>query len=86
MVQEEQRVLCLLLKAPRRSLTKALGRASKPTPRVAYFLQQDYTYSNKATPPNSATPWAKHGQTTTVDQAVLKLREICLPLHFKCWD
>jgi hypothetical protein len=29
----------------------------KPTPTVAQLLQQDHTYSNKATPPNSATPW-----------------------------
>ena len=25
---------------------------------------QDHTHSNKVTPPNSATPWAKHTQTT----------------------
>jgi hypothetical protein len=24
---------------------------------MAHFLQQGHTYSNKATPPNSATPW-----------------------------
>jgi hypothetical protein len=34
-------------------------RVSK-LPKVTHFLQQGHTYSNKATPPNSATPWAKH--------------------------
>jgi hypothetical protein len=41
-------------------------KVSKPTPTVTHFLQQGHTYSNKAKPPNSATPWAKHIQTTTV--------------------
>ena len=39
--------------------------SSMPMPTVTYFLWQGHTYSNKATPPNSATPWAKHIQTTT---------------------
>ena len=39
--------------------------ALKPTPTVTHFLQESHTYSNKVTPPNSATPWAKHIQTTT---------------------
>ena len=38
-----------------------------PTFTVINFLQQGHTYSNKATSPNSATPWAKHIQTTTVN-------------------
>ena len=38
----------------------------KPTPTVTCFLQQDHTYSNKASPPNSTIPWAKHIQTTTL--------------------
>jgi hypothetical protein len=38
---------------------------SKSTPTVTHFLQQDHTYSNKATPLNSATPWVKHIQITT---------------------
>ena len=33
---------------------------------MTHFLQQGHTYSNKATPPNSTTPWAKHIQTTTI--------------------
>jgi hypothetical protein len=33
---------------------------------VTPFFQWGHTYSNKATPPNSATPWAKHIQTTKV--------------------
>jgi hypothetical protein len=40
-------------------------RVSKPTPTVTHFFQQGHTYSNKATPPNSAISRAKHIQTTT---------------------
>jgi hypothetical protein len=64
MVQEELRVLHLLLKAARTRLV-ALKKVSKPTPTVTPFL-------HKATPtptrPNllvlDATTWAKH--TTTI--------------------
>jgi hypothetical protein len=42
-------------------------KVSKPTPKVMDILQQGYTYSNRAILPNSAVPWAKHIQTTTVD-------------------
>jgi hypothetical protein len=42
----------------------ARRRISRPTPTVTHFLQ--HTYSNKAIPPNSATPWAKRTQTTTL--------------------
>jgi hypothetical protein len=44
----------------------ARRRVSNPTLTVIDFLQQGHTYSNKATPPNSVTPWAKHIQTTTL--------------------
>jgi hypothetical protein len=40
-------------------------RVLKPTPTVTHLLQQDHTYSNKATPPNSATLWAKRIPTIT---------------------
>ena len=40
-------------------------RLSKPTYTLTHFLQQGHTYTNKATPPSSATPWVKHIQTTT---------------------
>jgi hypothetical protein len=43
----------------------AKRRVSKPTPTVVHFLQQGHISSNKATPPNGATPLAKHIQTTT---------------------
>ena len=43
---------------------------SLPTPTVPHFLQQGHTYSITATPPNSATPWAKHIQTTTLFQVL----------------
>jgi hypothetical protein len=43
----------------RRLTSRQLGwRSYSPCP-------QWHTYSNKATPPNSATPWAKHIQSTT---------------------
>jgi hypothetical protein len=55
MVQEELRVLHLVPKANRRRLaSRQLDKGLKA-----------HTYSNKVTPPNSATPWAKHIQTTT---------------------
>jgi hypothetical protein len=41
-------------------------RALKPTPTVTHLLQQGHTYSNRATPSNSATPWAEHIQTIKV--------------------
>jgi hypothetical protein len=43
----------------------AWRRVSKPTPTVTHSFQQGHTYSNKATPPNSATPWTKQIQITT---------------------
>jgi hypothetical protein len=65
---EELRVLHLVLKANRRRLTSrqpASGSQSSPSPlTVTQFLQEGYTYSNKATPLNSATPWVNHIQTT----------------------
>jgi hypothetical protein len=36
-----------------------------PTPTVTHLLQPGHTYSNKATPPNGATPWSKNRQTIT---------------------
>jgi hypothetical protein len=42
----------------------AKRRVLKPTPTMAHF-QQSHICSNKATPLKSATPWAKHIQTTT---------------------
>lgn len=38
---------------------------SLPTPTETLFLQQSHSYSNKATTPNSATPWDKRIQITT---------------------
>jgi hypothetical protein len=37
---------------------RQLGRVSKPIPTVTDFLQQGHTYSQKATHPNSTTPYA----------------------------
>jgi hypothetical protein len=39
------------------------GESLKPTPTVTHLLQSGHTYSNKATPPNGATPWSKNIQT-----------------------
>ena len=66
---EELRVLHLVPKANRRRLADshvARRRVLKPTPTVTHFLQQGHTYSNKATPPNSATLWANPIQTTAI--------------------
>jgi len=41
-------------------------RVLEPMPTVTHFLQQHRTHSNKALPPNSVTPWAKHIQTITL--------------------
>jgi hypothetical protein len=49
----------------------------KLTPTVTHSFQQGHTYSNKAVLPNSATPWAKHIQTTTE----LKIKLIIILLN-----
>jgi hypothetical protein len=41
-------------------------RVLKPTSTVTHLLQQDHTYSNRATPSNNATSWAGHIQIITV--------------------
>ena len=38
-------------------------RDLKADPAVTQFLKQGHTYSNKATPPNSATSWGPSTQT-----------------------
>jgi hypothetical protein len=65
--------LHLVLKANRRRLTpQAVGRRVLLfIPTVIHFLQHNHTYSNKVTPPNSTTPWAKHIQITTVDKSTV---------------
>ena len=37
------------------------------------FIQQGHTYSNKAIPPNSATPWVKYIQTISGGVLVIVL-------------
>jgi hypothetical protein len=44
------------------------GRVSLLTPTVTHF-HQSYTYSNKAIPANSVTPWTNHIQTITGHKA-----------------
>jgi hypothetical protein len=73
MVQEELRVLHLALKANMRTDSHMIRkRVSKIIPSVTHFLQQGYTYSNKATP-NSATPWAKYIQISKLPFQILFL-------------
>jgi hypothetical protein len=63
MAQEQQHILHLHPKEARsRLFYSGLGGFSKPTPTVTHFLQQGYIYSKQATPPISATPWAKPPQ------------------------
>jgi hypothetical protein len=62
-------------------LQEARRRDSKPIPTVTHFLQQGHTYSNKATVPNSATPWTKHIQTITFHS----LAPIGLFKHMSKW-
>ena len=53
----------------------SIYEASKPTPTMTDFFQQDHTYSNIATPPNTATLYelmgAKYFETTTVPHVKL---------------
>jgi hypothetical protein len=37
-----------------------------PIPTVTHPFQPGHTYSNKATPPDGATPWSKDIQTITI--------------------
>jgi hypothetical protein len=71
MVQEELRVLYLHLKAASRILASfqaARMRILKPIPTMTCLLQQGHTYSSRATPCNSVTPWAKHIQIITTSK------------------
>jgi len=53
----------------------------KPKLTVTHLLQQDHTYSNKATPPSSATSWTRQTQTTTFHP----LASIGLFKHMDLW-
>jgi hypothetical protein len=57
---EDKQAKSAVFQVVRRRVSKPTRPPTRPRP-----LQQGHTYSNKATPPNSATPWAKHIQTTT---------------------
>lgn len=55
-LEKELRVLYLYLKATGHWVYFEHRReTSKPIPTVTYFRQQGHIYSNKSTPPNSAT-------------------------------
>jgi hypothetical protein len=88
MVQEELRVQHFVLKANRRWHHQAAKRKlSKPICSLIHFLQQGHAYSNKATPPNSSTPWAKYIQTATdlyePGEALAHLNDSIYTLVFK---
>ena len=67
-LEMELSVLHLVLKETKRRLTPkgARRRVLKPSPTVTHFLQEGHTHPNKATPPKSASPWAKRIQTTVI--------------------
>ena len=74
-VQEEWRVKHLPLKAASRRLTsRQLGWGSYTYTHSEHLLQPGHTYSNKATPPNGATPWSKNIQTITVTDWVFSFK------------
>ena len=75
MALDELRVLHLVLKGNQKKtgFQAARRRVSKTTPKVTHFLKQGHTHSNKTTPPNRATPWAKRIQTTTPVEFELEL-------------
>ena len=67
-LEKKLRVLHFDLKATGSELCPALGvvwtfETSKSTPTVTHLFQQGYTYSQKATPPNSATPYLPRIET-----------------------
>jgi hypothetical protein len=79
MAQEELEVLHLHLKAARRRLSSRQPGVGSQSPTVT-------SYSNKATPPNSATPWARHApppQTCTVTGTLLS-PTVCM-FSFSFW-
>ena len=58
----------------------------KPLSTVTHFFQQSHTYSNKAIPPNSAIPWAKHIQIAIVHVCLSAcLCTACVPEPAEVW-
>jgi len=62
-------------------------RVLKLIPTMTHLLQQGYIYFNRATPSNSATPWAKHTQTITRGTGedsfgVLRMQSVCILLSW----
>jgi hypothetical protein len=76
---EELRVLCLVPKTNIRlpCNQKDSGGGSQSPSAQTHFFQQGHTYLNKATPPNSATPWATHIQTTTNPKTTTTTLSVC---------
>ena len=62
-MQAEQGILCLHLKAVRTGFKIARRSTLKPISTVTYLPQQGHTYSTRANPFNSVTPWAEHIQS-----------------------
>ena len=56
-LEKELRVTHLDLQATESDCGVSIYETSKSTSTVTQFLQQGYTYSNKAIPPNSVIPY-----------------------------
>jgi hypothetical protein len=52
------------------------GKGLKVHAHCAHLLQQGHIYSNKTSPPSSATPWTKHIQTITVGTMAKRFCEL----------
>ena len=67
-LMKELRVLCVDPQEADSQETATLGYLEHPRPQspliLAHFFQKGHTYSNKATPPSSATPYRLTVHTT----------------------
>ena len=63
----ESSTSCSESKQEKIGFQEAKRRVLKPMPTMTHFLQQGHTYSDKSIPSNSVIPWAKHIQTTTMN-------------------
>ena len=65
---------CSECKEEKTNFQTARRTISNPTPTVTHFLHQGHTYSNRATPPTTATPVCKCSLQTGIIKRVLFLR------------
>ena len=76
-LEKEMEFYIFIQRQQKETVSLAARRRAPPT--VTHFLQKGHTYSNKAISPNSATPQAKHVQTTTGSR---NQAQGLLPLNF----